>query len=228
MEKLKNYIIIGVLIAIILLLGWGVLNMRGELKNYQNQISKFELGEQEYITKLDAQGRELNEQSQVILTKDQAIKHGLLEIDRLKKVQSQVKVITRTQVDSILIPFIDSVDKHILVVDSINYLPIPKSFSLTDKWYSFDGVINKQGILMDSISFVNDIRITLGYKKQPFIKDLFSKPIPIVDVLNQNPYTEVTGLQNVVIEERKKFYHKKGFWAGVGFVGGIFVATQLK
>ena len=68
MSKFKQYLIIGVLIIIILLLLWGGWSLRSQLQNYEEQISKFELGEQGFTEQIDKQGRQIVEQTQVILT----------------------------------------------------------------------------------------------------------------------------------------------------------------
>ena len=52
---------------------------------------------------------------------------------------------------------------------------------------------------------------------------LFKKPSPIVKIKNENPYSRVVNMQNVVIDNPTKWYEKKGFLIGVGLLGGIVI-----
>ena len=63
------------------------------------------------------------------------------------------------------------------------------------------------------------MKITIGYKKNGW----FKKPSPIVKISNENPYSRVVNMQNVVIDNPTKWYEKKGFLIGVGFLGGIVI-----
>ena len=129
---------------------------------------------------------------------------NLLEIENLKKVNSQVSVVTQTIVDSVFIPFQS---------DTL------KNFGLYDKWYGLSGIVENRGVKLDSIYFNNDMRITIGYKKNGW----FKKPSPIVKIKNENPYSRVVNMQNVVIDNPTKWYEKKGFLIGVGLLGGIVI-----
>jgi len=64
----------------------------------QGQVTEFEeiVGEN---------GDYIASQEQLLLTKDEAIEAGLLEIERLKNVKSKVRVVTETKVDTIFAAF---------------------------------------------------------------------------------------------------------------------------
>jgi len=218
----KKTLIIVVLLIMVSLLVWGYRNSVAQLKGYKNQISKFEFKEQKYIETIDENGRRVAEQDQIILSQKDAITHNLLEIERLKKISSQVIVNTITEIDSIFVPFIvDTINNDTLVGD--NYIIVPKRFSLSDEWYAFNGKIIKNGVLLDSISFNNELKITLGSKSM----GIFKRPKPVVLITNSSPYVHTTGLQNIVIKEDLRFYDKKSFWLGVGFIGGIGTSIIL-
>ena len=228
MGTYKRYLIFALILLLAFIIAWGGYSIRSQFTHYQNQMLKFDLSEQTFTKEIDKQGRQIVQQEQIILTQKQAIKHGLLEIDRLSKLKSQVRVISKTKFDSVFVPFTLTETDSVYINDTINAISVPKSFELTDKWYAIAGSINKTGVFLDSISFANDMRISIGYKKQKFIKRVFAKPIPIVDIQNNNPYTQIASLNNVVIENDKKFYNKKGFWFGIGAVSGIFLIGQVK
>lgn len=68
-------------------------------------MQKFELGEQKFLTTINEKGETINEQEQLILSQKDAIAHNVLEIENLKKVQSQVIVKTNTIIDSVFYSF---------------------------------------------------------------------------------------------------------------------------
>lgn len=215
----KKTLIIVVLLFSVSLLVWGYSVSATQLKEYKNQISKFELNEQRYIETIDENGKRVAEQEQIILSQKDAITHNLLEIERLKEVNAQVIVNTITEVDSVFVPFVSANDTLV----GENYIVVPKRFSLSDEWYSLNGKVIKGGVLLDSISFNNELKITIGNKSM----GIFKKPKPVVLITNSSPYVRTTGLNNIVIKEDLRFYDKKSFWLGVGFFGGIGTSIML-
>jgi hypothetical protein len=219
--KNKNLLLALLLIfSILMVCGW--VYERAELKEYKDQMLKFELDEQKYLEAISEDGTFLAEQEQIILSQKDAIDNHLIEIKNLKKIKSQVIVNTITKVDSVFIPFVsDTTIKDTLVLD--NYIFVPQRFSLLDEWYSFDGTIKKGGVLLDSISFNNELSLTIGNKSMGFFKK--SKPIVLVEY--SNPYVRTTAMQNIIIKDDLKFYDKKGFWYGFGVVSGIGVGILI-
>ena len=213
-------------IICVLLLGffiWQSFAKHAQLTEYRNQIVKFKDGEQVFIEKLNEKGEKIAEQEQVILTQKDAIAHNLLEIDRLKEVKSQVKIRTITKIDSVFIPIIDTVERIVIDTAGVALLRLPTKFGLDNEWYSIYSTINTGGLLIDSLSINNRQIITLGMKSN----GLFQSPTPTVLIKNENPYVQVSSLSNVVIKKDLKFYDHKGFWAGMGFLGGVLIPAIL-
>ena len=213
-----------VLFVMLLLLVWKGCNINSQLSAYKIQMQKFELGEQKFITTINDKGEKVNEQEQLILSQKDAIAHNVLEIENLKKVQSQVIVRTNTIIDSVFIPFDNSwqneiqFDSLIVTIDTLKeYIYVPKSFSLIDEHYSLFGNVNKSGVLIDSLRLDNALTLTIGMKSQGLLK----KPKPIVLAKNSNPYFQTYSMQNVIIKNELKWYDKKSTWFGIGIVGGF-------
>ena len=86
--------------------------------------------------------------------------------------------------------------------------------------YHFCEYVAKQKIptiISTGMCTYNELKITLGSKSE----GIFKSPKPVVLVEYSNPYVSTTGMQNVVIKNDLKFYDRKTFWLGVGFVSGI-------
>jgi len=216
-------IIIAILIILLCMSGCSAIRSYNKLKDYEKQISKFQLHEQEFKLIQDNNGKLIAQQEQVILTQKQAINNGLVAYVDLKHLQSQVRVRTVTKLDSVFIPFIkDSlITQHDTVyVDSNQHiadLTIPKKFKISREFFNIGGHIKPFGVVLDSLNIFNQTNVSVGIKSQ----GIFKKPLPIVSVEHSNPYIKTTGLGNVVIKDEKKFYDRKLFWFGLGLVSGI-------
>ena len=191
--------------------------MNSKLQDYKNQVVKFKDTEQVFVEKLNEKGEKLAEQEQVILSQKDAIAHNLLEIDKLKQINSQVKVRTITKIDSVFVPIIDTVERVVYDTTGFALLKLPTKFGLENEFYSLYSTINSTGMLIDSLSLYNRQVITIGFESN----GIFKSPTPKVLVTNENPYVSVNSLSNVVIKNDLKWYEKKAVWGGIGFVGGL-------
>jgi len=217
----KNLIIVALIILLILLVcGWW--NKYVQLSDYQNQLTKFELSEQKFIEKNNENGEKIIEQEQLILTQKQAIAHQLIEIDNWKKIKSKVIIRTNTLIDSVLIPFTDTIIDTIWHTDSLNnFISIPKNFELINPHYTINGKVLKNGVQLDTFALFNKSEITIGYKKNGF----FKKSLPIVELKNSNPYILTDQLNNVIINDNKKWWQKNSTWFTIGV--GATIGTIL-
>ncbi len=229
MKKVKTYAIFALLIVVIGFLLWDGCQSRRQARDFETQMSEFESKEQSFRRIIDKQGREIAEQNQIILTKDQAIAQGLIANTKLKNIKSQVRVITSTRLDTIFIPFNepDVFDPDIFD-DVNNVISVPKPFLAFNKWYWIEGRIVKRGLEIDTIQFFNTQTVTIGNKRLKGLRNIFKRKIPTVEIINESPYVSVQGLQNVVIKrKRKKFWQTTAFKVGVGFGLGIYTAVKL-
>lgn len=233
---MKNKITIAALVILLLLFIWKGCQLKADHDNLLNQVSSLQAGEKFYKTKVLADSSTIASQTQTILSQDEAIKLGLLKLDGdIKNVQSLVRQGQTINIDSIPIPFVPDNfadtsgwmarlrqgDSSKATLDSLlaNSIIIPKKFSLKDKWYSIDGKLLRDGLLMDSLKISNESSITIGWKNAGF---LGLKKEPMVEIKNTNPYLSVTKMSNVVVKKNKGLFQNPIFWTGLGFLGGTY------
>jgi hypothetical protein len=181
-------------------------------------LQSLDISNQKFKTELNKNNEKITSQNQIILTQKQAIDNGYIEISKLKKIKSKVRILTTTDIDTIFIPY------NRIVIDSSsseqkefrNYF----DYQEPKGWYSISGYSSRLGIGIDSLKVKNDFSIYIADKKI----NLFGKSTPEVLLLNKNPYTEAIKMQNIVITVYRPFYQKNTFWAGVGFIGGYLLA----
>jgi hypothetical protein len=238
---MKNTIIqIGLCICIILLV-FKTCQMNQEHENLLTQITAYQIGEKAFKTKLLDDSSTLAQQTQTILTQEEAIRTGILKLEGdIKKVQSQVRQSQEISIEDIAVPFVPNGyadttgwairikegDRSDSTIDSLlaHSVIVPSKFKKEDKWFSIDGEVQKEGIKVDSLKIENESSVTIGYKKSGF---LGLKSTPLVEIKNTNPYLSVTKMNNVVIKPNKNIFKSKLFWGGIGVVGGFILKSKL-
>jgi len=211
---LSKRVIIWVLLIILVLLGYYAIGQNSKYSNYREQMALFDVKEQAYLETINENGERLIEQQQIIMSQDDAIASGLLEIEKLKEVNSQVSVVTNTIIDTIVVSHIDTVIQQI---NGNAYLKLPQQYSFNDEFINFKAEINKVGLSVDNITIFNETTVTIGKEKQGLFKPLK----PVVKIKNTNPYMNTVSVQNVVIEKKINLLHDKRAWGVAGILIGI-------
>jgi hypothetical protein len=199
-----------VLTIIVILLVWDGCNQKARLSAYKKQISKLTLSNQSFSERIDKSGKKIIEQDQLILSQKDAIRNNLLVLNGMKKVQSQVRIQSIFKVDSIFVPYTDT-----FIIEKTNYKSF--GFALNNDKYSIVGKTQEGGILLDSISFNNNLNVTIGNKSQGF----FRASKPIVEIQYENPFVNTKSVQNIVVKNDIKWWDRKGTWLTLGLVGGL-------
>jgi hypothetical protein len=233
-HKLLNII----LAFIVIILFWKSCQSEGDRENLLAQISEYKNGEKAFKKKMLDDSSTIATQTQTIMTQGDAIKLGLLKLEgQIKEVQSQVKESQEVIIKKVLVPYIPdnyidttkgwyaSLKNGVItksLVDSLMFhsLVVPRGFKKEDKWFTINGVVRKDGVMVDSLKIPNESSVTIGYKKSGFLN---LGRTPIVEIKNTNPYIDVTKVSNIVTKKNKGIFNTKGFWIGVGVIGGILI-----
>ena len=213
---MTNRVITFALGVVVILLSFQILSDRADFKSFKSQIARYKKGELEYQEVINKNGDKIIEQQQIILTQKDAIEQGLLQVEKLKRVNSQTRVVTEVVLDTIVITHVDTMLKF---VDGNSYLRLPQNYRFNDEFMSLDAKIDEVGLNLDNISIQNENIITIGYKRYGLFKPL----TPIVEVRNTNPYIVTQSVSNVVIEKKVDFLHDKKTWGMAGFVLGLLI-----
>jgi hypothetical protein len=213
------------LIVILCIVFYYLLNTIGNLKREKEDLLKLS---SEFKTIVRKDSSTIAIQQQNILSQKEAIRLGKLVLEEnMKKVQSQVTTKTQTKVEQVFIGYagqLDSngneiIERDTLYMQDTTMLKVPKAFSMSNRFYAISGKVEKKGVMIDSISFPNETKVTIGYTR----KNIFSKKESVVHIKNTNPYVQMQGMDNIIIKEKKPFYEKPIFLLGVGIIGGIFL-----
>jgi len=228
MKRLQTVIIV----FLIFVLSAYVFDSCQKQKKYEaliSQLKQYEIENKAYQKQRLKDSSLLIVQEQTILSKDEAIKLGLLEMDkRMKSVESQLSAKINVVIKEKDVPFIPNgyadtsgwvrdQNGNVVRTDSIS---VPQNFGLSEKWLSLNGQVTKTGLKLDSLKLTSNFKVTFGKEKSGFLK-LGSKPV--VQIKSDNPYLDLSSINNIVIKEKKKFYKSPLFIFGVGLASGIFL-----
>lgn len=240
--KTIKYLIAIIIFLICISIIWDSCQTRKDRDRLLSEISQYKISEKKFYTIRKSDSSTISQQSQTILTQSEAIRLGLIKYDGdIKKIQSQVSQIQSIGFKNIDIPFIPNGyadttkgwyvkfkngDISKPTIDSFysNSIIVPKAFSLHKEWVNIDGVVNKNGLDVDSLTIPNESIVTVGWKNKGFLN--LSKQA-IVEVKNTNPYLSVVKMGNVVIREKKSFLQKPIFWSIVGIMAGYYIKSKF-
>ena len=202
---------------IILLIFCGILyGKQQSINSFKHQMQKFQLDNLAFEEEINEKGQRIVSQEQIILSQKDAIEQGLLELDRLKKVQSQVNVVTETIIDTFIVSHTDTIVQYI---EGDAFLKLPHTYNYYTEHLNFGAEVSSQGLKVNNISILNTSSITIGYKNN----GLFRKSTPIVELKNSNPYVQTNSVGNVVIKEKKSLIENPKVWGGLGFFLGLLI-----
>ena len=99
-----------------------------------------------------------------------------------------------------------------------DYLKVPLGWKFTDKWTNIEGTVKTSGVVIDSLITFSEPSITLGYSR-----GFFQSSKPIVVFKDNNPYTKVKDMSNIVIINKPPVYKRTWFHLleGIGIDEGL-------
>lgn len=170
--------------------------------------------EKQYANDIESLMALIKDQDALLLDADEAIYKGrvavvnansrinaLLDtIKHLKKPKVITKVVTKTKIDTVFVPYQTFVEKEI---DGDIYIKTPQPFLKIDKWYTIKGTVRNNGVFFDSLIYKNDFYIATGTQDYGFFKNLFKRNETIVTIKDNNPYTSTKSLQQTIVNTPK-------------------------
>lgn len=144
-----------------------------------------------------------------------------------KNVKNVSEVKTDTKIDAVTIDFDnnDSINNSIYnsIASTLNVQPVNLHFHLDSSYMHIVGTVNEKSITIDSLNIPNIQTIIVAEKKN----GLFKRNDIDVSVENSNKHIHVTGLSNINVKEKNKWYESRWIEFGVGAVVGILIAHHI-
>ena len=221
MYKGINFVLIACFILIVLLFRSCTLNREyiSELKKQDSEILDFKKTRLQDSSFIYTQNLVIKIKSAEIQKNEQEI--FALRVMKIKKpkeiVQFKTRYIIKTE-----IPIAQTE-----IIDSVNYLRVPVSFSKGERWFSINGQILSTGtLLIDSLITPAQFTYSVGDTlRKGFINRLFKKSDQVVRLHIDNPNIQLQGMSNIYIKDRKKWFETTGFKIAFGAFLGFGLAS---
>lgn len=168
------------------------------VKHYKNSLGSITAS----INTLQLDKKQLQD---LVINKDAELKALAAEFSKVKSV---IKYETVTLVDSIVIPYKDTVP-----------CVFERAGSIKDKWYSFAWQSNQKGVRIDSLQFQNTATVITGVKRSWFL----GKETVTTDITNSNPFMKVSNIKSADLVIETPWYKKWYVWLAVGAAGGFLL-----
>ena len=212
-ENWKHYLVWFIVLLLFCRVVYGNIKT---LNDYKIEMRKFKLENLSFEDEINERGERIISQEQIILSQKDAIEQGLLEVNRLKKIKSQVSVVTETIIDTFIVNHTDTIVEY---RNGDAFLKLPQSYLYETEHLNFGAEISKIGLKVNNISIFNTSSVTIGYKSN----GLFRKKSAVVEIQNSNPYVMTNSVGNVIIKEKQNPLTDYKVWGGVGFILGLLI-----
>jgi len=130
-----------------------------------------------------------------------------------KNVNNITTVVTVTSLDTIYIPF----------SDTINYI-FNTTAVVSSEFYNINAAISNEGLQINKISFPNETSIVVGDKKIRGFLGITKGTEYAIGVTHTNPHMKTVNLQHYTITKKKRWYETTPFLIGAGLISGILIA----
>lgn len=224
---MKQKAIIGIIILSLFLAVYfvGGINARKSVKRLTEAIQTIQEANftqsMIYEVEIDGFKREVSEQKQIIVTQKEAIKTGLIQKERYKKLYykeisnvvdmtAQIKVLSDSLKHNAKIVYVDSIEK-----DSLPCLLLPFQFWEKNEFLDLKGVFDFNGKVHYELSMPVPLDLTIGIKRK--------SRIPTVSAFSTSPYVTDIQIQSVKVVEDNKWYDSGWVKFSAGVLTGFTI-----
>lgn len=188
--------------------------------NQRNKlVEAVKLKDQEFKKYKDASGRTIATQQQQILELNKENMKLVQTVNKFKSISSQTRIETVTEYKEVKVPYNVEVIKYIDTFTKSVYVKLPLSCELKDSFIHLVGSVGIDGLEIDTLRIPNEFTITAGKKKGGF----FKKDEYIIEVVSNNPHTDISKLNNTQFQPKKPVYKHWWFGFGLGAITTLFL-----
>lgn len=182
-------------------------------------LAQVELKDQTFKIQKDKSNQQFAIQEQRILELNDENMKLVKTIKEFKTIKNQTQVGTNTIIKEVKIPYEVQVIQYIDTLNRAYFVKVPLPFSKNDTFFSIKGKVGLKNLVIDSLTIPNTLTITTGLTKGGFFKrDKYE-----VEVVSDNPHSQITKLKNTQFEPKTPWYKSRGLAFGIGFLLPFFI-----
>lgn len=227
MEKIKNIVII----VLLILAGLQLFKSCKDARDFEDAKKLLINDAKVYSAELIDKQNRIYQVEQDIVERNKYIDALLDTISNLRNITSTTRIVTKTKIDTVKVPY--EVPVYITKND-YDYIRVPMPFNKQTKWYGLTGFVGKKEIEFTNVNFNNDLFIAVGeHDYGNGFANFFRRKRFVVNVRDNNPYTTITGIRQTTINNPKQNiiigpqvgYSVKGAYIGVGLTYNVLGIT---
>lgn len=200
-----------IIVIVLCLFLYSTCNNVNKLKaDIATQADYYSSNEKKFTKKINDLGQELSRQNLSLIESRAARKKLESEIKDLKRLKSKVDIVIQTQYDSVVVALHDTIKDE-------NVISVPKYLHYQSEWLSFNQLIGKNYLRVDSLKIRNDISVTVGKFRTGFLRSEYQAEVKL-----SNPHSSTQSMKSVLVKENKR----RPFFAGVG-IGAAIITSLL-
>jgi hypothetical protein len=215
--------------AVILLLVVFILLQKGcnekKVSNLESQIGMLNVEKQTLQKEVNRLGDTVAIQKAIVVSNQKMLDNYADSVFALKK--EKTKTIAyyqnrmKTQIKEVPVPYLVDVPYPEYITDSFarNHMVIvPREFELDSIDYHIQGVVKKEGVLINDITLVD----TLSGRFVETKRGLFKSPTIQYQITNTNKHIQIEGTNSIIYKPKKKsFFNRVILPVGIGVLIGI-------
>lgn len=230
MKRLTVIVFFFILAALLIILVYNNYKLKKEIREnnsaYNSSIVYFSDSLSNLKQKITRYGDTLLQAKQTIMTLESALEIGLINQDDLnKKLLVRIQEITRMKEQ------ISILSRPGIYTDTIEVIkdcvPFPFGMEFRDPNYFVKVTAKKDFPSLDSLIINSYPILTIGLQKDPGLKNIFQKPVPVVIYNNSNPFIKPMDIQSSVIYNQQKWYQTDTGKLSIGVVLGLILSGLL-
>ena len=228
-NTMKNYFILflGAALIIMAALMRVSFNQADKIKELNNLLGKERL---EFNAIIGNNGAIIVSQEQTIASMEGIIQAGIVERDELKALNiKHLSTVVKLEQEIARLRFEAEYTSPPVIItvpaDTSEYMRIPQGYAYNSRWMSFEGFVDRGGIVVDNFRMPNQVNFYIGTQRQGLFRPL--KPVVIVE--NTNPHIATTRMENAIVLNKPPFY-KRPWWhrlEGAAMLYGVYRISKL-
>jgi hypothetical protein len=203
--------------ALILMLLLMLIRTCNTLQRTEQELEQLDSANDEFTIRIAQDSMKLISQAQTIVSSERKYKelekiNKSLQVKASQAVQYRTKTVVKTEFQL----------GETVYIDSFPHLRLPRTFGREGKWLSIGGTINRLGRLqIDSIVIPVSYTVAIGDTLRKGF--LSRKRDKVVRIGIDNPYVEVTGMNNIIVRQDKKWWQTDAAKIGLGAMLGFAI-----
>lgn len=191
------------------------------------QVSQFSNKLDQIISEQKVQ--EVNNKEVIKELSSQIFQLTKAEEKRIKEVQTLVRIIQKAGLDTVFVPYSDTItvnDTGMIRRDSV-VIP-PRNFKDSTANYDISGTVLLNGVRINSLSISDTLSFRVAEKRpKGLVRRIFQPNETVIQSVHSNPLIKTSGIQSMTLKHKNNAWNR---WIkpAIAIGAGVFLGSKLR